>query len=106
MTGSECDLYGHIHIHYLYCPKASPTPRSASEGWGERLLFSLNASAKMYKLYRDALAKQAHPIQYSLCIWGRANVWLWGPRVVGIDLFLVRTAINDTQALGSLVAYV
>ncbi|GLB42416.1 putative melibiase [Lyophyllum shimeji] len=38
-------------------------------------------SALRYRQMGDALAAQPRPIQYELCIWGRANVWEWGARV-------------------------
>jgi alpha-galactosidase len=34
-----------------------------------------------YTAMRDALAKTGRPILYSLCSWGRDNVWTWGANV-------------------------
>ncbi|GAA1968065.1 glycoside hydrolase family 27 protein [Catenulispora subtropica] len=34
-----------------------------------------------YTTMRDALAKTGRPIVYSLCSWGRDNVWTWGAGV-------------------------
>ncbi|KAK0504825.1 glycoside hydrolase, partial [Armillaria luteobubalina] len=38
-------------------------------------------SAIRYRQMGGALAEQSRPIQFSLCIWGNANVWDWGARV-------------------------
>ncbi|KAF8894105.1 glycoside hydrolase [Infundibulicybe gibba] len=38
-------------------------------------------SAIRYRQMTAALAAQSRPIQFSLCIWGNANVWDWGSRV-------------------------
>ncbi|TFK44245.1 glycoside hydrolase superfamily [Crucibulum laeve] len=38
-------------------------------------------SAIRYRQMGAALATQSRPIQFSLCIWGNANVWDWGARV-------------------------
>ncbi|KAI0085182.1 glycoside hydrolase [Irpex rosettiformis] len=38
-------------------------------------------SAIRYRQMGAALAAQSHPIQYSLCIWGAAQVFDWGARV-------------------------
>ncbi|KAH7925521.1 glycoside hydrolase [Leucogyrophana mollusca] len=38
-------------------------------------------SAIRYRRMTGALAAQSRPVQFSLCIWGRANVWGWGARV-------------------------
>jgi alpha-galactosidase len=32
-----------------------------------------------------ALASQTRPIQFELCIWGQAQVWTWGARVVRVN---------------------
>lgn len=40
------------------------------------MIFSLNFRSSA------ALAAQSRPIQYNICIWGNANVWDWGGRVV------------------------
>ncbi|KAF5322055.1 hypothetical protein D9619_001326 [Psilocybe cf. subviscida] len=38
-------------------------------------------SAVRYRQMTNALSKVSHPIHFSLCIWGTANVWDWGARV-------------------------
>lgn len=38
-------------------------------------------SAIRYRQMTAALAAQPRPVQFSLCIWGAANVWQWGSRV-------------------------
>ncbi|CAG7851681.1 Probable alpha-galactosidase B; AltName: Full=Melibiase B; Flags: Precursor [Serendipita indica DSM 11827] len=43
--------------------------------WGQ------SNSAIRYRQMGTALAAQSRPIQYSLCIWGAAQVWTWGASV-------------------------
>ncbi|GJE97766.1 glycoside hydrolase family 27 protein [Phanerochaete sordida] len=38
-------------------------------------------SAIRYRQMTAALVAQPHPVQFSICIWGDANVWTWGARV-------------------------
>jgi len=38
-------------------------------------------SAHRFRRMANALAAQSRPMEFSLCIWGRANVWEWGGRV-------------------------
>ncbi|KAH7916572.1 glycoside hydrolase [Hygrophoropsis aurantiaca] len=38
-------------------------------------------SAIRYRHMAGALAAQSRPVQFSLCIWGYADVWEWGARV-------------------------
>ena len=58
-----------------------------------------------------AMNETGRPFHFSLCIWGNANVWDWGARVVRFPLnatSLPRTS-NDpstAHAIGPLVAYV
>ncbi len=40
--------------------------------------YSKSNTAKRFDLMRDALLVQDHPILYSLCEWGQANVQQWG----------------------------
>ncbi|KAF9499329.1 glycoside hydrolase [Pleurotus eryngii] len=42
--------------------------------------YNSNSSIR-YRQMTAALVTQTHPIQFSLCIWGTANVWDWGSRV-------------------------
>ena len=39
------------------------------------------SSQSRYTAMRDALAKTGRPILFSLCSWGRDNVWTWGSGV-------------------------
>ncbi|KAJ7901783.1 glycoside hydrolase [Mycena olivaceomarginata] len=41
-------------------------------------------SAIRYRQMTAALAAQARPVQFNLCLWGNYNVWDWGTRVVNI----------------------
>ncbi|KAG8828620.1 hypothetical protein FRB91_006523 [Serendipita sp. 411] len=45
------------------------------DDWGQ------SNSAKRYRQMGTALAAQSRPIQFSLCIWGAAQVWTWGATV-------------------------
>ncbi|KAG5639124.1 hypothetical protein H0H81_006713 [Sphagnurus paluster] len=45
-------------------------------------MISNSNSAIRFRQMGAALAAQPRAIQYSLCIWGQANVWDWGARVV------------------------
>ncbi|KAJ6586878.1 glycoside hydrolase [Mycena vulgaris] len=38
-------------------------------------------SAIRYRQMTAALAAQARPVQFNLCLWGNYNVWNWGARV-------------------------
>ncbi|HZT34151.1 MAG TPA: glycoside hydrolase family 27 protein [Bryobacteraceae bacterium] len=50
---------------------------------------------RVYKLMGDALRATGRPIVYSLCQYGRAKVWEWGPSVGG-NLWRTTGDINDT----------
>ena len=41
---------------------------------------------KSNAINRAALAAVSRPFQFNLCIWGAANVWEWGAKVVRVDL--------------------
>ncbi len=49
----------------------------------------------VYQKMGDALLATKRPIVYSLCQYGRANVWEWGPKVSG-NLWRTTGDINDT----------
>jgi len=49
----------------------------------------------VYQVMGDALAKTGRPIVYSLCQYGRADVWKWGPQVGG-NLWRTTGDIRDT----------
>jgi alpha-galactosidase len=59
---------------------------------------NLYQDADMQALYQkmgDALQKTGRPIVYSLCQYGRADVWKWGPQVGG-NLWRTTGDIRDT----------
>jgi alpha-galactosidase len=49
----------------------------------------------VYQKMGDALRKSGRPIVYSLCQYGRAEVWKWGPEVSG-NLWRTTGDISDT----------
>lgn len=51
----------------------------------------------VYQKMGDALQKSGRPIVYSLCQYGRAEVWKWGPRVGG-NLWRTTGDISDRWA--------
>jgi alpha-galactosidase len=50
---------------------------------GARILYSDQEMQAVYQKFGDALLKSGRPIVYSLCQYGRAEVWKWGPDVGG-----------------------
>ena len=50
---------------------------------GARNLYSDDEMRAVYQIMGDALVKSGRPILYSLCQYGRADVWKWGPDVGG-----------------------
>jgi len=48
----------------------------------------------VYQIMGDALRKTGRPIVYSLCQYGRADVWTWGPEVSG-NLWRTTGDISD-----------
>lgn len=50
---------------------------------GARNLYSDSEMQPLYQKMGDALQKTGRPILYSLCQYGRADVWKWGPDVGG-----------------------
>jgi len=48
-----------------------------------RNLYSDEEMRAVYQIMGDALLKAGRPILYSLCQYGRADVWKWGPEVGG-----------------------
>jgi hypothetical protein len=53
-----------------------------------------------------AIAKNDPPMQFNLCIWGDAEVWTWGARVVcGISARHLCVMLKHAY-IGSLLAYV
>jgi alpha-galactosidase len=51
----------------------------------------------VYQKMGDALLKSGRPIVYSLCQYGRAEVWTWGPKVGG-NLWRTTGDISDRWA--------
>jgi alpha-galactosidase len=50
---------------------------------GARILYTDEEMQAVYQKMGDALLKSGRPILYSLCQYGRAEVWKWGPEVGG-----------------------
>src|SRR5262249_43538442 len=50
---------------------------------GARNLYSDDEMRAVYQIMGDALLKAGRPILYSLCQYGRADVWKWGPDAGG-----------------------
>jgi alpha-galactosidase len=50
---------------------------------GARNLYTDEEMRAVYQVMGDALLKAGHPIVYSLCQYGRADVWKWGAEVGG-----------------------
>jgi len=77
---------------------------STFAGWGfDYLKYDWCSAARIYKdddmqsVYQkmgDALLKAGRPIVFSLCQYGRAEVWKWGPRVGG-NLWRTTGDISD-----------
>jgi len=60
---------------------ATPIRLFATVKWRESHYFD----KRQYQLksgYSGALAHVSRPIQLDICIWGLADVWTWGARVV------------------------
>src|SRR5204862_2967899 len=50
---------------------------------GARNLYKDEEMQAVYQIMGEALLKVGRPILYSLCQYGRAEVWKWGPEVGG-----------------------
>ena len=50
---------------------------------GARVLYKDEEMQPLYQVMGDALAKLGRPIVFSLCEYGRQDVWKWGPDVGG-----------------------
>jgi len=50
---------------------------------GARTLYTDEEMQAVYQIMGDALLKAKRPIVYSLCQYGRNDVWKWGPEVGG-----------------------
>ncbi|HEY1340613.1 MAG TPA: glycoside hydrolase family 27 protein [Bryobacteraceae bacterium] len=62
---------------------------------GARNIYTDEEMQPVYQKMGDALLATGHPIVYSLCQYGRADVWKWGPDVGG-NLWRTTGDIRDT----------
>jgi alpha-galactosidase len=62
---------------------------------GARTLYTDEEMPAVYQKMGDALLKTGRPIVYSLCQYGRLDVWKWGPDVGG-NLWRTTGDIRDT----------
>jgi alpha-galactosidase len=62
---------------------------------GARTLYTDEEMPAIYQKMGDALQKTGRPIVYSLCQYGRFDVWKWGPEVGG-NLWRTTGDIRDT----------
>jgi alpha-galactosidase len=62
---------------------------------GARTLYTDDEMPAIYQKMGDALLKTGRPIVYSLCQYGRLDVWKWGPEVGG-NLWRTTGDIRDT----------
>jgi alpha-galactosidase len=62
---------------------------------GARTLYTDDEMPAVYQKMGDALLKTGRPIVYSLCQYGRLDVWKWGPEVGG-NLWRTTGDIRDT----------
>jgi alpha-galactosidase len=61
---------------------------------GARNIYTDEEMQAVYQKMGDALRAAGHPIVYSLCQYGRADVWKWGPDVGG-NLWRTTGDISD-----------
>jgi alpha-galactosidase len=62
---------------------------------GARNLYTDDEMPAVYQIMGDALRAAGRPIVYSLCQYGRQDVWKWGPEVGG-NLWRTTGDIRDT----------
>jgi alpha-galactosidase len=62
---------------------------------GDRNIYTDEDMRAVYQIMGDALRKAGRPIVYSLCQYGRDDVWKWGPEVGG-NLWRTTGDIRDT----------
>ena len=62
---------------------------------GARNLYGDDEMRAVYQIMGDALLKAGRPILYSLCQYGRADVWKWGPDV-GANTWRTTGDIRDS----------
>jgi alpha-galactosidase len=71
---------------------------------GARNLYSDEEMQAVYQKMGDALRASGRPIVYSLCQYGRADVWKWGPEVGG-NLWRTTGDISDSWASMSRIGF-
>ena len=64
---------------------------------GARSIYTDEEMQAVYQKFGEALQKTGRPIVYSLCQYGRNDVWKWGPAVGG-NLWRTTGDISDTWA--------
>ncbi|KAF8844297.1 glycoside hydrolase [Paxillus ammoniavirescens] len=70
--------WGVDYLKYDNCHVSSNWTDSCSPPGGD--WYNSNTAIR-YRQMTAALDAQKTPIEYSLCVWGRANVWEWGSKV-------------------------
>ncbi len=73
--------WGFDYLKYDWCSASHVYPDSAMQA--------------VYQKMGEALQATKRPIVYSLCQYGRDDVWIWGPKVSG-NLWRTTGDINDT----------
>jgi len=79
--GSTWNFWGIFNCFWYCMAVATPIRLFATVKWRESHYFG----KRKYQLksgYSGALAQVSRPIQLDICIWGQADVWTWGARVV------------------------
>ncbi len=71
---------------------------------GARTLYKDEEMQAVYQKMGDALLASGRPIVYSLCQYGRADVWKWGPDVGG-NAWRTTGDIRDTWASMSKIGF-
>jgi len=71
---------------------------------GARNLYKDDEMQAVYQKMGDALLASGRPIVYSLCQYGRADVWKWGPEVGG-NAWRTTGDIRDTWASMSKIGF-
>ncbi|KAK8127339.1 glycoside hydrolase [Apiospora sp. TS-2023a] len=71
---SLCQQREWVDVPYMYPDNGGSPDGSVPPGYD----WSTSNSSTRYNRMRDALLAQNRTIQYSLCIWGHANVIQWG----------------------------
>jgi alpha-galactosidase len=72
---------------------------------GARNIYTDEEMQAVYQKMGDALLASGHPIVYSLCQYGRADVWKWGPDVGG-NAWRTTYDIRDTWDSMSKIGFI